>query len=45
MNPFARYFDLIREMRDRYNHRLRLIQYARQLGIKAAARRPARPGP
>jgi transposase len=38
MDPPARYFDLIREMRDAYNHRLRLVQYARQHGIKAAAR-------
>ena len=34
----ALYFDLIREMSNRYNHRLRLVQYARQQGIKAAAR-------
>src|ERR1700752_2513965 len=33
-----RYFDLIREMRDAYNHRLRLVQHARQHGIKPAAR-------
>jgi hypothetical protein len=38
MEPRARYFDLIREMRDRYDHRLRLVQYARQHGIKAGAR-------
>lgn len=34
----APYFDLIREMRSAYNHRLRLVQYARREGIKAAAR-------
>jgi transposase len=34
----ARYFDLVREMRDAYNHRLRLVQFARQHGIKPAAR-------
>ncbi len=34
----ARYFDLVREMRDAYNHRLRLVQYARQYGIKPTAR-------
>jgi transposase len=34
----APYFDLIREMKNAYNHRLRLVQYARQEGIKAAAR-------
>src|SRR6266567_4440770 len=34
----APYFDLIREMKNAYNHRLRLAQYARQHGIKAAAR-------
>ena len=31
-------FDLVREMRDAYNHRLRLVQHARQHGIKPAAR-------
>src|SRR5580692_7607946 len=34
----APYFDLVREMRDAYNHRLRLVQHARQHGIKPAAR-------
>jgi transposase len=34
----VRYFDLIRDMPDRYNHRLRLVQYARQHSIKRAAR-------
>src|SRR5712691_5620200 len=34
----ARYFDLIREMRDAYNHRLRLVESARQRGIKPTAR-------
>src|ERR1700741_4791118 len=34
----APHFDLIREMKNAYNHRLRLVQYARQEGIKAAAR-------
>jgi transposase len=34
----AAYFDLIREMKNAYNHRLRLVQYARQHGIKAAGR-------
>src|SRR5580692_901203 len=33
----APYFDLVREMRDAYNHRLRLVQHARQHGIKPAA--------
>src|SRR3972149_1794307 len=36
-NP-VRYFDLIREMKNAFNHRLRLVTYARQQGIKAAAR-------
>jgi transposase len=36
--PIARYFALIREMRDAYNHRLRLVQHARQYGIKPTAR-------
>ena len=34
----APYFDLVREMTDAYNHRLRLVQHARQHGIKPAAR-------
>lgn len=34
----ARYFDLIREMRSAYNHRLRLVESARQRGIKPTAR-------
>src|SRR5260370_26302359 len=34
----APYFDLVREMRDPYNHRLRLVQFARQHGIKPTAR-------
>ena len=36
-NP-VRYFDLIREMKNAFNHRLRLVTYARPQGIKAAAR-------
>lgn len=32
------YWVLVREMKDAYNHRLRLVQYARQHGLKAAAR-------
>src|ERR1700740_2957517 len=34
----ARYFDLVREMRDAYNHRLPFIHYARRQAIKPAAR-------
>jgi transposase len=34
----ASYFVLLREMRDAYNHRLRLVQSARQIGIKPTAR-------
>jgi transposase len=34
----ARYFDLVREMRDAYNHRLRLVESAEQRGIKPTAR-------
>ena len=34
----APYYDLIREMKDAYNHRLRLVDSARQRGIKATAR-------
>ena len=32
------YFHLIHEMRDAYNHRLRLVESARQRGIKPTAR-------
>jgi transposase len=38
MATAARYFDLVREMRDAYNHRLRLVESARQRGIKPTAR-------
>lgn len=38
MAACARYFDLIREMRSAYNHRLRLVESARQRGIKPTAR-------
>ena len=34
----ASYFVLIREMRDPYNHRLRLVESARQRGLKPTAR-------
>jgi transposase len=34
----TRYFDLIREMRSAYNHRLRLVESVRQRGIKPTAR-------
>ena len=34
----ARYFDLIREMKNAYNHRLRLVESAKQRGIKPTAR-------
>jgi len=38
MTASACYYDLVREMRDAYNHRLRLVQSARQHGIKPTAR-------
>ena len=38
MSSPARYFDLVREMKNAYNHRLRLVAHARQHGIKATAR-------
>jgi hypothetical protein len=38
MATSARYFDLVREMRDAYNHRLRLVESAKQRGIKPTAR-------
>lgn len=34
----APYYDLIREMKNAYNHRLRLVESARQRGIKPTAR-------
>lgn len=34
----ARYFDLVREMKSPYNHRLRLVESAKQRGIKPTAR-------
>jgi transposase len=34
----VRYFDLVRQMSDAYEHRLRLVEYARQQGTKPAAR-------
>ena len=38
MTTPASYFDLIREMKDAYTHRLRVVDYARRHGIRAAAR-------
>src|SRR5437763_2978283 len=38
MATSARYFDLLREMKNAYNHRLRLVESARQRGIKPTAR-------
>jgi len=34
----ARYFDLVREMKNAYNHRLRLVESAQQRGIEPTAR-------
>jgi len=34
----ARYFDLVREMKEPYNHRLRLVESAKLRGIKCTAR-------
>ena len=34
----GRYFDLVREMKNPYNHRLRLVESVRQRGIKPTAR-------
>ena len=38
MATSARYFDLVREMKNAYNHRLRLVESAKQRGIKPTAR-------
>ena len=34
----ARYFDLVREMKDAYNHRLRLVESAKRIGMRPTAR-------
>ena len=38
MATSARYFDLVREMKNAYNHRLRLVESVRERGIKPTAR-------
>src|SRR5260370_1006071 len=38
MATSACYFDLVREMKDAYNHRLRLVESAKQRGIKTTPR-------
>jgi transposase len=38
MTAPTRYFDLVREMKSPYNHRLRLVQSAKLRGIKSTAR-------
>src|SRR5229473_7261049 len=38
MAASARYFDLVREMKNAYNHRLRLVEAVRERGIKPTAR-------
>jgi transposase len=38
MTAPARYFDLVRDMKHPYDHRLRLVESAKQRGIKATAR-------
>jgi transposase len=38
MATSVRYFDLVREMRDAYNHRLRLVESVKERGIKPTAR-------
>jgi len=38
MTSPARYFDLVRGMKDTYNHRLRLVESAQQRGIQPTAR-------
>lgn len=41
----ARYFDLVREMENAYNHLLRLVESAKQRGIRPTARLFATPVP
>ena len=38
MAASARYFDLVREMKNPYNHRLRLVESVRERGLKPTAR-------
>ena len=38
MDTAARYYDLVREMKNAYNHRLRVVESAKQRGIKPTAR-------
>jgi hypothetical protein len=38
MAASARYFDLVREMKNAYNHRLRLVESVKERGIKPTAR-------
>jgi len=38
MAASARYFDLVREMKNAYNHRLRLVESVRERGIKPTTR-------
>ncbi len=38
MATSARYFDLVREMKDAYNHRLRLVESAKRIGINPVQR-------
>jgi transposase len=38
MPTSVRYFDVVREMKNAYNHRLRLVESAKRIGIKPTAR-------
>jgi transposase len=38
MSPPVPYFEVVRQMKNAFNYRLRLVTHARQHGIKAAAR-------
>jgi hypothetical protein len=38
MATSTRYFDLVREMKNPYNHRLRLVESVKERGIKPTAR-------
>jgi hypothetical protein len=38
MATSVRYFDLVREMKNAYNHRLRLVESVQERGIKPTAR-------
>jgi hypothetical protein len=43
MRPSDAYYDRIREMKNPFNHRLRLVDYAHEHSLKAMARKKRHP--